>query len=61
MIRLLILATPLILSGCGQIGVQLVIAGASYVASANNLGAETLRFIDDKDARSCRAPTKEQL
>lgn len=54
--RSLMLAALLLLAGCGQLGAQIAIAGVSYVASANNLGAETLKFIDDKDQRACKAP-----
>lgn len=53
--RVVLLAILLPLAGCGQLATQIVIAGASYVASANNLGAETLKFIDDKEQRSCKA------
>lgn len=56
MIRSLILAALLLLGGCGQIGGQIAIAGASYVASLNNLGAQTLRFVDDKEQREACSP-----
>ncbi|GEM_PF-5975600 len=54
MIRVIPLAALLLLAGCGQIGAQIAVAGLSYVASVNNLGAETLKFIDDKDTKACR-------
>lgn len=48
------LVALILLSGCGQLGAQLAIAGLSYVASANQLGAQTLKFIDDKEGRTCK-------
>ena len=51
-------ALALCLSGCGVAAQVWISAGASYLASANNLGAETLKFIDDKDQRACVAPPK---
>lgn len=58
MIRLALLAALLLLAGCSQIGAQLAIAALSYTASVNNVGAETLRFVDNKEQRACRAQAK---
>jgi hypothetical protein len=43
------------LAGCGSLpaGAQLGIAALTYIASVNNLGAETLKFADDHDAKAC--------
>jgi hypothetical protein len=43
------------LAGCGALpaGGQLAIAALGYIASVNNLGAQTLKFVDDK--KSCPA------
>jgi len=57
--RILALAgMALALSGCGAMPVWLGIAGPalSYVASVNNLGAETLRFIERRPADTCPVP-----
>ena len=51
-------ALVLVLSGCGAAAQVWISAGATYFASANNLGTETLKFIDDKDQRACVAPPK---
>jgi hypothetical protein len=53
---LLILAAVLPLSGCGVAAQVWVSAGASYLASLNGLGVETLKFIDDKEARARKTP-----
>lgn len=54
----LVLCSALVLSGCAASPVWLTVAAPAlgYVASLNNLGAQTLKFIDDKDARACKAP-----
>jgi hypothetical protein len=58
--RLTLMGVLLSLIGCTQLGAELTIAGASYVASLNNLGAQTLRFIDDKRDQTCPPPAKPQ-
>jgi hypothetical protein len=58
--RALMMAAILPLAGCGSLpaGAQLAIAGLSYLASVNNLGSQTLRFIDDRDTKACPLPAE---
>ena len=58
--RALMIAAILPLAGCGSLpaGAQLAIAGLSYLASVNNLGSQTLRFIDDRDTTACPVPAE---
>lgn len=55
MIRWAILLVTLGLSGCG-VAAEIVIPFVEYVASVNNLGAETLKFVDDKKACTKEKP-----
>ena len=59
---LLLAAMAASLAGCGlpaSVVVPIVTSTASYVASVNNLGAETLKVIDDKTPpKACPAPAK---
>lgn len=53
----------LCLSGCGAAPAWLAVAAPtlSYIASVNNVGSETLKFIDDKDQRSCSLPPQSPI
>jgi hypothetical protein len=54
--RILVVAgLALVLSGCAEPGwLQVVSPIASYLASVNNLGSESLKFVDDEKSRDCK-------
>ena len=58
--RVLAMASLLFLTGCGcpiTVCAPIAASALSYLASINNFGAETLRFVDKP--QSCRVPEKE--
>ena len=59
-IRLLVaLGAALAVCGCGLpvgVVVPVITSTAGYLASVNNIGTETLKFVDERRGPACEAP-----